>query len=69
MRALALRARHLVNAARRALTCHRLRPAACPAWPKSALHNAAEAGDTELLAKLLAGKDGADDDFDPVSAT
>jgi hypothetical protein len=33
---------------------------------RSALHNAAEAGDTELLAKLLTVK--GDDDFDPVRA-
>jgi hypothetical protein len=39
------------------------------ARPRSALHNAAEAGDTELLVKLLAAASGGgDDDFDPVRA-
>jgi len=42
----------------------RRRNCALTAGRRSALHNAAEAGDAELLAKLLCVK--GDDDFDPV---
>jgi hypothetical protein len=41
---------------------------ACSPPRRSALHNAAEAGDLERLAQLLASKGAGDDDFDPVRA-